>query len=85
MKYGCAPLQRSKIKVNLYVWKDRRESGDPWWYEERSHAPLTCPHTASADIVRGITAMRERPAGCLQSRMEVALLDNYGREGLPVA
>jgi transposase-like protein len=31
-------------RQTFYDWKRRRASGDPRWFEERSHAPLHCPH-----------------------------------------
>lgn len=47
-------------RPTFYEWKDRRESGDPKWYEERSHAALTCPHATPEEIACQIVATRER-------------------------
>ncbi len=28
----------------FYFWKHRRDSGDPEWFKDRSHAVAHCPH-----------------------------------------
>lgn len=47
-------------RETFYVWKRRRDAGDPCWYEERSRAPGVCPHAVDGDRVAAIVAMRER-------------------------
>src|ERR671923_19750 len=47
-------------RETFYVWKRRRESGDPRWFDERSRAPDRCPHTTPADVIAAIAAMRRR-------------------------
>ena len=47
-------------RQTFYEWKRRRESGDNHWFEERSHAPLSCPHRTPASIAEAVIAMRKR-------------------------
>lgn len=44
----------------FYVWKRRRESGDPRWFEELSRAPGHCPHAVPPETIGAIVAMRGR-------------------------
>lgn len=44
----------------FYFWKKRRESGDPNWFRERSHATSSCPHRTCDARVSQILAMRDR-------------------------
>lgn len=44
----------------FYLWKQRRESGDPEWFRARSHAVQSCPHAIDADLVDAILAIRDR-------------------------
>lgn len=47
-------------RETFYVWKERRESGDPHWFEDRSHATRSCPHATVSRIEKRIIATRER-------------------------
>lgn len=47
-------------RETFYVWKDRRERGEERWFEDKSHAPLVCPHATGKDRVEAITALRRR-------------------------
>lgn len=47
-------------RETFYVWKQRRESGDDRWFEERSHATRRCPHATTSDLEQRIIATRER-------------------------
>jgi transposase InsO family protein len=47
-------------RETFYQWKRRRESGDKHWFDEKSHAPLSCPHRTSAEIEEAVIAMRKR-------------------------
>ena len=47
-------------RETFYVWKRRRESGAERWYEERSHATNSCPHSASDGVIHEVIAARER-------------------------
>src|SRR5262245_15391118 len=44
----------------FYVWKRRRASGEPHWFEERSHATESCPHVTAGRLVSHIIATRRR-------------------------
>ena len=50
----------ASARETFYVWQRRRESGDPRWYEERSRAPLSRPHTTSVADADAIIAARRR-------------------------
>jgi len=47
-------------RETFYVWKRRRASGEARWFEDRSHAVGSCPHTTSGRIADGIIAARRR-------------------------
>jgi transposase InsO family protein len=47
-------------RETFYVWKRRRESGDPRWFEERSRVPAHCPHATLEAHIAAIVAMRRR-------------------------
>jgi hypothetical protein len=42
----------------FYVWKERRDSGDARWFEERSHAVAVCPHATPEHLIDGIVSTR---------------------------
>lgn len=44
----------------FYEWRSRRESGAEGWFEDRSHAPLHCPHATAPEVVESIVAARRR-------------------------
>lgn len=47
-------------RETFYVWKRRRASGEPRWFEDRSHAVETCPHATSGWLADRIIAARRR-------------------------
>jgi transposase InsO family protein len=47
-------------RETFYVWKARRESGDPRWFEERSHATRACPHATAPHLIERIVAERRK-------------------------
>lgn len=47
-------------RETFYVWKRRRDSGDPKWFEDLSRAPGSCPHAVPAETIAAIVAMRDR-------------------------
>jgi transposase InsO family protein len=47
-------------RETFYVWKRRRESGEPRWFEERSHAVASCPHATAGRVADRIIATRQR-------------------------
>ena len=47
-------------RETFYVWKRRRASGEPHWFEERSHAVETCPHATAGRLADRIIATRRR-------------------------
>lgn len=44
----------------FYDWRRRRESGVGDWFEDRSHAPLSCPHRTPAALIAQIVAVRRQ-------------------------
>ena len=47
-------------RETFYVWKRRRETGDPRWFEELSHAVASCPHATSEWVADRVIAVRRR-------------------------
>ena len=47
-------------RETFYCWKRRRDDGDENWFEERSHAPLNCPHAMSKKIEKTVLLLRKR-------------------------
>jgi transposase InsO family protein len=47
-------------RETFYVWKRRRASGEPSWFEERSHAVESCPHATDGRLAERIIATRRR-------------------------
>jgi len=47
-------------RETFYVWKRRRESGEPRWFEDRSHAVERCAHMTSERLADQIIATRRR-------------------------
>jgi transposase-like protein len=42
----------------FYEWRKRKETGDPAWFEDRSHAPLQCWQTTDDAIAEKVIAAR---------------------------
>ena len=63
----------------FYEWRKRRQSGDPEWFRERSHAPLYCPQTTDAAIAEKIIEARRR-FPYLGPRKLLAVLDRQAPE-----
>jgi transposase InsO family protein len=47
-------------RETFYVWKRRRGSGEPRWFEERSHAIRGCPHATASQLADRVIATRHR-------------------------
>jgi transposase InsO family protein len=47
-------------RETFYVWKRRRASGERNWFEERSHAVESCPHTTPVWLADRIIATRRQ-------------------------
>jgi transposase InsO family protein len=47
-------------RATFYEWRDRKASGDPEWFKDRSHAPLHCHQTTAAAIAEQVIAARRR-------------------------
>jgi putative transposase len=63
----------------FYEWRKRKESGDPDWFRDRSHAPLQCWQTTPGAIAeKVITARRRFPY--LGPRKLLAVLDREAPE-----
>jgi transposase InsO family protein len=69
----------------FYVWRKRRESGEPDWFAERSHAPDHCPQRTDPALVETIVSLR-RQFPHLGPRKLVAMLARRHPEiGWPAA
>lgn len=56
-----ALCQRYSIsRETFYVWKRRRDSGVPQWWEEKSHAAASCPHRTAEAVAAAVTGIRQR-------------------------
>jgi transposase InsO family protein len=44
----------------FYEWRKRKESGDPEWFMDRSHAPLQCRQATDGAIAEKVIAARRR-------------------------
>jgi transposase InsO family protein len=47
-------------RETFYVWKRRRESGAPHWWEEKSHAAASCPHRTAKAVAAAVIGVRQR-------------------------
>jgi transposase-like protein len=47
-------------RETFYVWKRRRESRRGRWFEELSHATVSCPHATAGQVAKRIVAVRRR-------------------------
>jgi transposase InsO family protein len=63
----------------FYEWRKRKQSGDPAWFQERSHAPLQCRQTTDSGIVEQVIAARRR-FPYLGPRKLLAVLDREAPE-----
>jgi transposase InsO family protein len=45
-------------RETFYVWKRRRGSSEPDWFQERSHAVQSCPHLTASRLAERIIATR---------------------------
>jgi transposase InsO family protein len=44
----------------FYEWRKRKESGDPVWFQDRSHAPLQCWQATDGAVAEQVIAARRR-------------------------
>jgi len=47
-------------RATFYELKRRRDSGDERWFEERSRAPLSCPHATAPEVIAKIIGLRSK-------------------------
>jgi hypothetical protein len=47
-------------RSTFYLWRARREGGDARRFEDRSHAPVLCPHRTASDVAEAVIAARRR-------------------------
>jgi len=47
-------------RSTFYLWRARREGGDARWFEDRSHAPVRCPHRTAPEVAEAVVAARRR-------------------------
>ena len=70
-------------RETFYVWRFRRASGDPNWFQDRSHAPANCPFRTEAELVERIVAMRRRFVHFGPKKIRVRLLEDGPDETWP--
>jgi transposase InsO family protein len=63
----------------FYEWRRRKQSGEPEWFRERSHAPRQCWQTTDEAIAERVIAARRRFPH-LGPRKLLALLDRQAPE-----
>jgi len=63
----------------FYEWRRRKESGEPEWFMDRSHAPLQCSQTTDGAIAEQVIAARRR-FPYLGPRKLLAVLDREAPE-----
>ena len=63
----------------FYEWRKRKESGDPEWFRDRSHAPLQCWQTTDGAIAAKVIEARRR-FPYLGPRKLLAVLDREAPE-----
>ena len=47
-------------RTTFYDWVNRRDTGDPNWFKDRSRAPSHCPHATPRGKIETITALRRK-------------------------
>jgi len=47
-------------RETFYLWRERRMSGDPMWFQDRSHAPKSVPGRTEPALIERIVEMRRR-------------------------
>lgn len=47
-------------RETFYAWSRRRVLGDAAWFQERSHAPLSCPHRTPQEVCAAVIAVKLR-------------------------
>jgi transposase InsO family protein len=47
-------------RTTFYRWRARRARGEAGWFEDGSHAPLSCPHATAAEQCAVVIGVRER-------------------------
>jgi transposase InsO family protein len=47
-------------RATFYEWRMRRQSGDPQWFTDRSHAPHRCPHRTEPALAESIVSLRRK-------------------------
>lgn len=53
--------QRYRIcRDTFYEWRKRRDSGEPGWFMDYSHAPAHCPHRTDAELSAAVIRARRR-------------------------
>jgi transposase InsO family protein len=72
-------------RETFYVWKHRRESGEPHWFEERSHAARSCPHATEGQLVNRIIATRHRFPHFGPKKIKAWLEHKHGELDWPAA
>jgi len=72
-------------RETFYVWKARRDGGDPRWFEERSHAAGICPHATAPDLVERIVATRRQFPHFGPKKIKARLDEKMPDEAWPAA
>ena len=79
--WGVSELCRryGVCRDTFYEWRNRKQSGDPEWFKDRSHAPLQRPQATDGEIAEKVIAARRR-FPYLGPRKLLAVLDRDAPE-----
>ena len=72
-------------RETFYVWQRRRQSGDRRWFEERSLAPSSRPHTTCVENADAIIEVRRRFAHFGPKKIKAWLTDRQPKIDWPAA
>ncbi len=72
-------------RETFYVWKARRDSGDPRWFEDRSHRVDSCPHATPEAIAAIVIATRKRFKFFGPKKIRGWLMEHHPQTAWPAA
>jgi transposase InsO family protein len=72
-------------RETFYVWQRRRQSGDQRWFEERSRAPSSRPHTTAVKDADAIIDVRRRFPHFGPKKIKAWLADKQPKIDWPAA
>lgn len=72
-------------RPTFYDWKSRRDSGDPHWFLDRSHATEVCPHRTPERIAARVVALRKRYPHLGPKKILAVLAEKHPEVAWPAA